>query len=1094
MLSVSVDPALTINLIRVFAALGCIFLSGFLLVYFAFGLRNVLSAIATALPIGLAATLLVTNLLAYILGTPRALTWGVLAVFAIACAVAFARRRLFRPLQPLSWFDGIVFAGAGGLILFLSVVNYAVFTTVDYNMHFWLANTIRFGNFPVMAPGAPTLRAEYHYGADLLAAALAHLGQLDSAIVYFILAPLVAMSLYLTASALSAHVLGSNRLGLLAGLFFSFGGGLPFLAPLARQLYVNWRPPSTAVALDELSDYFHSISPNVHAAFPIYITYPHRLVAWAILLSCVILIAQADNSVRNGAGNKTNWIPRISLGALFATVALTEVTLFVLGLAAWGAYGVYQALHQRNLARIRDFALASVPAILLALFQGGVFTTVLFHSPSGDAGLGSAFTLSLLPQAMHAGALALRYTQPLPWEAFYLTVFGLPLIASPVLSYWAIRYKSITPLVWLIAIGLIGFTVPHFIVHNYSSNLARWMEFGHASLALVLGIGVLTLLARECRRLHALILITVCAALTFGWPLFVSLRNIETARSVAIGQSIDDQWTLSPPLRHSHRVDFLSGRTYPFQMGGEARNFLRALPPTARVLTNLFPEVPLLIRGTAPHKNTKLFSYTNFQFPSPGYFDALYALDQEAMQQFGITHLVVNRKWFQATTPETHTLLEDDRFFSLLFSDEQYQEGDAWHRVYRVLPAFYAAPQGTNQDLLRDLERVVPRGASVYVTPAIPQDLRWALTFALRDRQTAGARMDENHTKIRLAVAEPLPTDRYDYALLIDEPPGERWLNWAFTPQDLPSSWGLHSSQRIWHTLGVGLYALESRDCPQRTIASVPASWQIPAGVPAILNLDCLQSTASGDEVNSSLLLTMLSPHASQIELTIAGQSQTIALESGANRMPLSAGTTAVVVNSVAPVWVRAQRVSQNSAERQAGIPALLVLPEFTDSTLTVNAHFYGERSNPQESKLVWELAKQRRIYGHWWHWSSPDRVAVWPIALAKPPDHETRFSFSLNLSDLETEFAIDGDVISPDRDISLPENPGETYVLYLTLIGAGARAHSLPVAWITYSPHAEPSVLLAPRFILLDGASSDRQQQSLTKLMPVQLGPRTPA
>ena len=126
MLSIAVDPALIFNLFRVFAALACIAISGFLLVYFAFGIRHPLTAIATALPIGLASTLLVSNLLAYILGTPRALTWGLLAVFVITSLIAVARRHLFKPVQPVSWLDGALFAAAGILLLILSVANYAV--------------------------------------------------------------------------------------------------------------------------------------------------------------------------------------------------------------------------------------------------------------------------------------------------------------------------------------------------------------------------------------------------------------------------------------------------------------------------------------------------------------------------------------------------------------------------------------------------------------------------------------------------------------------------------------------------------------------------------------------------------------------------------------------------------------------------------------------------------------------------------------------------------------------------------------------------------------------------------------------------------
>ena len=1072
MLSITVDPALIFNLFRVFAALACIAISGFLLVYFAFGIRHPLTAIATALPIGLASTLLVSNLLAYVLGTPRALTWGLLAVLAVSSLIALARRHLFKPVQPVSWLDGALFAVAGILLLILSVANYAVFTTVDYNMHFWLANTIRFGNFPVMAPGAPMLHAEYHYGVDFLAAVLAHIGQLDSAIIFFILTPIAAISAYLAASVLAAHVLGNIRLGLLAGLFFSYVGGLSLLAPLIRALNLNWWMPPSALAQDELNDYLQSVSPNLYTAFPQFIAHPHRLVAWACLLSCIIVVFHLDHARRKDGGNGSYWHLWTGLGVLFSSIALMEVTLFVLGLVGWGSYALYQTFLQRQPVHVRNYVIAAAPATLFALLQGGVLTTAFFYSPQGDLGLGSVFILNVLPQPVLLGELALRSTYPFPWLPVYLVTLGLPLIAAPALVFWTLRHREPTPLVWLISIGLIGLIVPHFVTHQYSSNFARWIEFGQASLSLVLGVGVLTLLAQFTRRSLAWIILTACAVLTIGWPLAVSIKNVTAEKRLSIGKSIEDQWTLSPPLRQSHHVDLLTGRSYPFLMGGEARNFLRSLPPTARVLTNRFPEVPLLIRGFAPHKNTDLFSYTNFQFPAPDYFDALYSLDLQTMQEFGITHLVLNLKWFLHASPDTRALLQDSRFFSLDFSDEQYHEGLAWHRIYRVLPAFYESHQPTHQDLLRDIPQIIPKGASVYVSPAIPQDIRWALLYTLRGRQTASAQMDENHTKARLVIEEPQPADRYDFALLIDEPPGERWLNWAFTPQDLPSVWGLHSSQQIWHALGVGLYALNTGDCPGRSVASVPAFRHLPANASTTLNLDCLQAETGGNGEASSLLLTILSPKTSQVAIAVNGLSQTVLLDPGANQVPLSLpDTPGLSLIPTDPVWVRAQRVPHSSAEPQAGIPALLLLPTFDGEELTVSAHFYGARPNPQESKLVWELVKQRRIYGHWWHWSSSSRVGEWPLALAEPPDHGDQFTFALNFSTLETEFAVNGLTITMEREVSLPTNPGEPYAVYFTLIRAGTRAHSLPVAWIAYSPEEMPSVLLAPRLILVDEA-----------------------
>ena len=1072
MLNIAIDPALTFNLFRVFAALACIAISGFLLVYFAFGIRHPLTAIATALPIGLASTLLVSNLLAYILGTPRALTWGLLATLSLAILVALGRRHLYKPTQPLSWLDGGLFIGAGILILILSTVNYAVYPVWDYYLHFWLTNTIRFGNFPVMAPGAPMLHAEYHYGADFLAATLAHVGQLDSSTIFFILTPLAATAAYLAASVLAANVLRSTRLGLLAGLFFSFGSGLPFLIAPARSIHLRWFPPSSAAAEEMLLDSFDSITPNAFNSYPHDLTQPHYLIAWGILLSCIVIASHLGSRSQSNGNTVTQWYYWISLGVLFASVALIESSVFVLGLAGWGACEVWRTATQRQPRFIRDFFIAATPAALLALFQGGIFSALLFSAPQGDDGLRAAFDLSLTLLPFHFGPPIQQISHAPPWIAGYLIIYGLPLLAAPALLYWALRSKHSLPLSWLATIGLIGVLLPHFVIYQYSTTLWRWIAFGHVSLALLLGIGVLALLSQVRHRALGWALVLACAALSVGWPLAASIRNVATERHVALGQTIEDHWTVSPLHRQSDHIDWISGRYYTFLMGTNAREFLRSLPPTARILTNRFPEVPLLIRGLSPHKNVDLFAYTNFRFPSPTYFDALYALDSSAMQQYEITHLVINLKWFRSTSPATRALLQNDRFFKLLFSDEEKLDAFAWNRVYEVLPTFYDERHHIAQDLLRDLPQLIPPNSSVYVSPAIPQDIRWAILYVLRERQLASDPTIGNHINQRIEIEEPQPNDQYDFALLIDEPPGERWLNWSLTPQDLPSVWGLNSSQRVWHALNVGLYALNDRVCPSRSLASVPPSWHLTANSPTTLNLDCLQAEAGENGEGNSLLLTFLSPKTSRVEIFVNGLPQTVLLDPGANQVPLNVpDTPRLSLIPTDPVWVRAQRVPQASAKPQAGIPALLLLPTFDGEKLTVSAHFYGSRPSPQEKNLVWELVKQRRIYGHWWHWSSSSRVGEWPLALAEPPDHGDQFTFALNFSTLETEFAMNGRTITMDREVSLPANPGEPYVLYFTLIRSFTRVLSVPVAWITYSPDEKPSVLLAPRFILVDEA-----------------------
>ena len=1072
MLHITVDPALTFNLIRVLAALTCIALSGFLLVYFAFGLRSLTAAVATALPIGLSATLLVANLFAYVIGTPRALTWGLLVVLAAAIAIALARRHHYKPLQPLSRLDGGLFIAAALLLFILSTVNYAVYPVWDYYLHFWLANTIRFGNFPVMAPGAPMLFAEYHYGGAFIAAILAHIGQLDSAISFFILTPFAATTAYLTASVLAARILNDIRLGLLAGLFFSFGAGLILLIAPVRNIHLRWFAPTTAAAEEVLVDSLASITPTGFAAYPLYLTQPHYLIAWSVLLSVIVLATHFSSPARRMEASFVRRLHWMMLGVLFASVALIESSVFALGLIGWGAYALWRTVAKRKVSYIGSYALAAIPAVLIAIFQGGFLTAVLLHSPSGGTGLGTAFDLALLPLPSRFGPPHLQSAFPPPWATIYLILFGLPLLAAPVLLIWALRSKLSIPLVWLAAIGFVGMLFPHFVVYHYSSTLLRWIDFGHSSLALLLGIGALALLTQLRRRWIAWILFLACAALTIGWPLTASIMNVATERHVTLGQSTEDHWTVSPSHRQSDHIDWITGREYKFLMGAEAREFLRALPPDARVLTNHFPEVPLLIRGLAPHKNVDVFSFTYFRYPSPTYFDALYALDPLAMQQYGITHVVVNQKWFIHTAPQAHAILQDSRFFSLIYSDEDLHEGFAWHQVYEVLPEFYAERPSASQDLVRRLGQLVPPEASVYVSPGIPRDLRWALLYALRESQIASAVSYDNHINIRLLVDEPQPTDHYDFALLIDDPPGERWLNWVFTPQDLPAAWGIHPSQRIWHALGVGLYALDGRDCPNRAIASAPSAWHIPARTESTLDLTCLHAEDTEAQSSDSLLLTILAPTALQVEITAGGLSSTYELESGATLIPFSAsGPQQVTLTATDAIWVRAQRVAPTSDVLRTGIPALHIIPTFSNDKLEVDVRFYGKRTNPLENQVVWDVIKQRRVYGHWWHWDSPFRVGAWRLMQPQPPDHGSHFSFLLNFTNLENSLTVNGQPARAPREVYLPENPGEPYVLYFTLFRPAARVQSLPVAWITYAPDQDPEVLLAPRFILLDQA-----------------------
>ena len=319
--------------------------------------------------------------------------------------IALLRRHSYslKPSQPLSWLDGGLFIGAGIAIFILSVVNYVVSPVWEYSTHFWLANTIRFGNFPVMAPGAPNLLAEYHYGGAFLAAMLSHIGQVDSAIIFFILTPLAATIAYLAASVVAASVLKNIRLGLLAGLFFSFGSGLPYPIDPIRSIYLRWFTPNTAAAEIQLIDTLELIAPTAIAQYPRYLADPHFLLAGAILLSVIILTVHLVSTMRGADIPRAPWHLWLLLGALYASVALIESLVFTLGFIGWSAYALWQTTRERTRSSLVNFVLAAAPAALLATFRAESLPLYSFHPPLG-----------VQAQARLSTSLSSRY--PLLWE------------------------------------------------------------------------------------------------------------------------------------------------------------------------------------------------------------------------------------------------------------------------------------------------------------------------------------------------------------------------------------------------------------------------------------------------------------------------------------------------------------------------------------------------------------------------------------------------------------------------------------------------------------------------------------------------------
>ena len=281
------------------------------------------------------------------------------------------------------------------------------------------------------------LHAEYHYGADFLAATLAHVGQVDSAIIFFILTPLAATAAYLAASELAANVLRSTRLGLLAGLFFSFGSGLPFLIAPARSIHLRWFTPTSTAAEEVLLDTFDSITPNAFAAYPHFLMQPHYLIAWGILLSCIIIANQLNARSQSNGNTVTQWYYWIPLGVLFASVALIESSVFVLGLDRVGSLrNLADGVTQRQTAL--SSAISSLPPHLPRCspsFREASF--LLYYSLLRKVTVVCARLSTCLSFFCPSNSVRQFNRSPTrrPGLRSISVIFGLPLLAAPALIY-----------------------------------------------------------------------------------------------------------------------------------------------------------------------------------------------------------------------------------------------------------------------------------------------------------------------------------------------------------------------------------------------------------------------------------------------------------------------------------------------------------------------------------------------------------------------------------------------------------------------------------------------------------------------------------
>lgn len=440
--------------------------------------------VPTSLIIGLNGYVMILNLVAYLIPVQRAF-WVVLTGMSLAAAaglMAMRRRKTsliapddLKPRErPFLVFTTFV------VMLLAGFVSYLTLGDDLYLVNMPLASTISEGNFPVLDPSDPSFRVAYHYGPDLLIAALHRTARMPLWLGYDIQTFLFIGAAFLMAFALARSVVLRFRSAFLAALLMLYGSGLVWMKGF-HGIAVFWQKLSGGSAGPAPWKFFADMAfPNFDSS--IAATTSHTVImGMPIILLVLYLYNQAIDAERGA------WLrPTLLAGVLYGYTAFVVETHFIVMFAAFigmlfleGARYLWSgrpAARRHQLLRLAGVTgIVIVVALPLAFLQGGILTTV------SDPGATHRFEL-----VKHFWSQGITDKQVLPFRWAFFQDFGLPLILFfPALYFF--RNDRRVQLIALIAFG--AFLVPLLIRYTPSPReMERFFGFATQLFAFLAGL------------------------------------------------------------------------------------------------------------------------------------------------------------------------------------------------------------------------------------------------------------------------------------------------------------------------------------------------------------------------------------------------------------------------------------------------------------------------------------------------------------------------------------------------------------------------------------------------------------------------------
>ncbi|MAG36265.1 MAG: hypothetical protein CL878_08480, partial [Dehalococcoidia bacterium] len=509
--------------------------------------------------------------------------------------------------------------------------------------------TIAEGNLPPRLPFWPAWPAIYHYGFDLLAAAVHHLSGLPVWWSIDVITLAVALAVFWGVAALLRRSGAGMSLAMVGAFFVFFGGGwvpgwfaerIPYWLTYAEGPLAGMKSQPMLVG-----NLFNSFALIVHSHPP------------ALGLVCVVAYGHGWLSVQALTPQPSaRWFAAgllVLVGGAAALASSSEFALLLAGTAAVVGLRIVRLLVGR-LRRSeagrhvgwwevgRDSALL-LAILIVGLLSGGAIADLLLRAR--DLPLGSSLGLRGVPgwPLLTGDVVQLNVAW---WWDLLLAEFGLPLLLLPVVLWWCLR--SPTPLKsWLLATAAIGFVLPLVLRYERADyDIARFSRTaGYLWLVLCALTTVELTRGLHWNRLAYTVLgVFVLGSTYMGLSFAISLWSPEGLKAEA------------PELR-------------PAQVQLAAR-VAELVPPAVWILSDNPQWVASLAGRLAPSTLAPHF----INGDTGDYGAATSALDAEAIERLGVAYLHVSSTLYWQWPEEVRAALAEPERFKLLARREVHWE------------------------------------------------------------------------------------------------------------------------------------------------------------------------------------------------------------------------------------------------------------------------------------------------------------------------------------------------------------------------------------------------------------------------------------